>query len=93
MKMMNRPHLIRIVFTRVPTVRTFSCAPKVFAAKTGDTWTRKYANEEMRARKEERNCLLALKKRLKAREDHSDEIDDHLYDPMGLCLSAETLIG
>ena len=89
MKLMTRPNLIRIVFIRVPTVRTFSFAPKVFAGKTGDTWTRKHADEEMRARKNERERLLALKRRLKARTDHLAEMDNHLYDPMAFCLSVE----
>jgi hypothetical protein len=87
MKLMTRPNLIRIVFTRIPTLRTFSFAPKAFAGETGDTWTRKHADEEMRARKEERERLLALKRRLRARTDHLDEMHNHLYDPMAFFCS------
>ena len=86
MKMITRPHLIRIVCTRVPTIRTFNFARKVYA---GDTWSRKLADKETRARKEERDLLLALKMRLKARTDHLNEMDNHLYDPMGFCLSVQ----
>ncbi len=80
--MMIRPYLTRLVSTRVPIVRTFSFTPKIFVSGIGDTWNLNHAEGEKRARKDERDRLLALKRRLKAREDHMDEMDDHLYDPM-----------
>ena len=81
---MIRPYLTRLVSTRVPIVRTFSFTPKIFV---GETWSLNHADGEKRARKDERDRLLALKRRLKARQDHMDEMDDHLYDPMRLCLT------
>jgi hypothetical protein len=74
--MIIRPRLARLVSTRVPIVRTFSFTPRFFVG-------------DIRTFKEERNRLLALKKRLEAREVHIDEMDDHMYDPMRLCLSWE----
>lgn len=82
--MMMRPHLTRLISTRlistrVPIIRTFGFTPRTSVFTTRDIW----------ALDQERNRLLALKKRLKARKDHMDEMDDDLYDPMRLCLSEE----
>jgi len=105
MKIIIRPHLTHRVSTCVLTVRTFNFTPKVLAGETGSTWARKegsrvadswthreHASEEMWARREECNRLLALKERLKVRSDRMDEIERHLYDPIVLCLRGGTSI-